>query len=260
MNCVTEELKDPVRNMPRAIILSITTVTLIYIVTNTAYFAVLSKAEILESDAIAVVFGEKAFSFASWLMPLLVALSTMGGLHGSVFTSSRIIFAGARQGHLMSVLHMLNLDHLTPVPSLLFLGLVSALYLSTTEILVLINYSTLIEALFSAMAVSTVLTLRIKFPDLKRPLRIYTFVPVLYLIFSLLFIVLPIRESPLGASIGILILAIGVPVYYATARWKNKPEMYQNVINLFNTITQKITWSVAPTSETEQNLATAEMN
>lgn len=237
--------------MPRAIILSITTITLIYILANIAYFAVLSKEELSASEAFAVTFGEKAFSFATWLMPLLVALSTMGGLNGTIFTSSRVLLAGARQGQLFSAFNMINVDKLTPIPSLIFLGAISSLYLYTTEILALINYMVFIEAIFAALGVSTVLRMRYKEPDRARPLRIYTIVPILYLSFSILLIVLPIWNSPVESAIGILILLTGIPAYYLTAHWKTKPAWYQKSIDSFNSVVQKLTLCVTPSSDAD---------
>lgn len=252
MNCVTEEIKNPVKNIPRAIMISITSITLIYILTNVAYFAILSKDDILSSQAIAVLFGDKVLTFARWLMPLLVALSTMGGLNGSIFASSRILFAGARSGQLFSALSMIHSSYLTPIPAILFLALTSCIYLFTTTIIMeLINYTAFVEATFAALGVSTVLVLRFKFPHLNRPLKIHCLIPILYLLFSLLLIVLPIWTSPIQALIGIAIMLTGIPVYYLTAAWKTKPACYQKAIDKFNLIIQMITKTVAPTTVTE---------
>lgn len=237
--------------MPRAIILSITTITLIYIMANVAYFAVLTQPEMLKSEAIAVTFGEKALNFASWLMPLSVALSTMGGLNGFIFTSSRVLLVGARQGQLFSAFNMINVDKLTPIPSLIFLGAVSSLYLFTTEILALINYMVFIEAMLAALGVSTMLILRYKLPNLERPLKIYTVVPVVYLLFSLLLLILPLWSSPFESAIGIMILLTGIPAYYLTAHWESKPVWYQKSIDNFNLVVQKLTLCVTPTLDVD---------
>lgn len=252
MNCVTEEIKNPVKNIPRAIVISITSVTLIYILTNTAYFAVLTKQEILGSDAIAVLFGEQAFSsLARWLMPLMVALSTMGGLNASIFAASRIYFAAARQGQLFQVLEMIHVKHLTPIASLIFLGFTSAMYLFTTKISFLIEYMTFVEASFAALGVSTMIALRFKMPHLARPLRIPLLVPCVYLTFSAAMLLLPLWSSPVEALIGILITLTGLPVYYLTARWRTKPKLYQTTIDKFNKIAQLLTLSVVPTKDEE---------
>ena len=121
LNFVTEELKDPYRNLPRAIYISLPLVTVVYGLANTAYFAVLSTNEILESNAVAVTFGNRLFGFMSWIMPLSVVCSTFGGLNGGIFASSRLYFVGARSGHLPSFLSMINIDYLTPMPSIVFL-------------------------------------------------------------------------------------------------------------------------------------------
>lgn len=288
LNCVTEELKEPVKTMPKAIILSITSIIFIYTLTNIAYFAVLTRDEILNSSAIAVIFGERVtetfqtillsktdsmemtkgqlnpddlhkqvFNYfalfltnsTKWIMPITVALSTIGGLNGGIFAQSRVLFAGSRQGQLFSTLNMLNINQLTPMPSLIFLGFLTSLYMVTTKILTLINYMVFVDAIFAALSVSTVLKLRYKYPNLERPLKISTFVPILYLIFSLLLIVLPIYTSPIETSMGILILLSGLPVYYLTARWEQKPVLYQRAIDKFNKVTQKLTLSVTPEDE-----------
>lgn len=247
LNCVTEEIKSPIKNIPRAIVLSITSITLIYICTNIAYFAVLTKSEILSADAIAVLFGQKTMaSFAYWLMPLAVALSTMSGLNAGIFYSSRVFYVSSRQGQLFSALHMINLDHLTPVPSLLFLGVISSLYLFTTEILSLINYMVFVEAAFAALGVSTVLMLRYKMPELDRPLRVPILIPVIYLLFSLILLILPIWSSPFETLIGVLICLTAIPVYHVTANWKEKPRLYQCALDKLNDVVQKLTLSVAP--------------
>uniref|UniRef100_A0A8B9V2K7 Large neutral amino acids transporter small subunit 2 n=1 Tax=Anas zonorhyncha TaxID=75864 RepID=A0A8B9V2K7_9AVES len=92
LNYVTEELVEPEKNLPRAIFISIPLVTAVYVLANVAYVTAMSPYELLQSDAVAVTFGEKALGPLAWLMPAAVALSTFGGVNGSLFTSTPPIY------------------------------------------------------------------------------------------------------------------------------------------------------------------------
>ena len=79
LNFVIEELQDPVRNLPRAIGISIILVTVVYTLTNIAFYTTLSVPEVLGSEAVAVRFAEIMYGKFAIIIPIFVAMSTFGG-------------------------------------------------------------------------------------------------------------------------------------------------------------------------------------
>ena len=86
LNFVTEELQEPNKNLPRAIYISLPLVTIIYLLANVSYFAVLTSTEILSSSAVAVTFGNKLFGVMRWIIPFFVACSTFGAVNSGIVT------------------------------------------------------------------------------------------------------------------------------------------------------------------------------
>lgn len=118
---MTEELRDPYKNLPRAIYISLPLVTAIYVLANMAYLAVLTPQQMIASKAIAVTFGDSVLIYGKWLIPILVSVSAFGGLSVHIMTSSRMCFVGARNGHMPAILAHINVNKFTPTPSLIFL-------------------------------------------------------------------------------------------------------------------------------------------
>ena len=89
LNFVIEELQDPVRNLPRAIGISIILVTVVYTLTNIAFYTTLSVPEVLGSEAVAVRFAEIMYGKFAIIIPIFVAMSTFGGEVSGVTQVSR---------------------------------------------------------------------------------------------------------------------------------------------------------------------------
>ncbi|KAH9504888.1 Large neutral amino acids transporter small subunit 2 [Bulinus truncatus] len=220
-------MKDPYKNLPRAIWISLPLVTVIYILANVAYFAVMSPAEMLASDAVAVTFADRTLGVMSWIMPVFVACSTFGSLNGAIFTSSRLFFVGARQGHLPGLLATINIKHMTPLPALLFGCVTSLIMLSSNDIYVLINYASFVETLFIGMSVTGLMILRVTRPDLDRPIRVSLFFPVFYFIICVFLIITPLTTSPKECLMGLVMIATGIPIYMLGVMWEKKPRGFR---------------------------------
>ncbi|GLG95849.1 Y+L amino acid transporter 2 [Gryllus bimaculatus] len=234
LNFVTEELKDPYRNLPRAIWISMPTVTIIYVLANIAYVAVLSQDELLSSSAVAVTFGEKMLGVMSWIMPFSVACSTFGALNGAIFASSRLFFVGARQGHLPQAIALINVKRFTPIPSLVFLCIITLVLLIIKDVYVLINYLSFVEGLFTTFSVSGLLWLRFRKPDMERPIKINIIFPIIFFIICLFLVTFPCYVSPWEVSVGLIMIVSGIPMYFIFIYWQNKPRWIEKASETLN--------------------------
>ncbi|XP_061428143.1 large neutral amino acids transporter small subunit 2-like isoform X1 [Lethenteron reissneri] len=246
LNYVTEELVDPYRNLPRAIFISIPLVTIVYVSANIAYVTAMSPHELLASNAVAVTFGEKLLGPLSMLMPFSVALSTFGGVNGSLFTSSRLFFAGAREGHLPGLLAMIHVERCTPIPALLFTCVTTLLMLLTSDMYTLINYVGFINYLFYGVAVAGLLVLRWTKPDIPRPIKVSVAFPIVYLLFWAFLLIFSLVSEPVVCGVGLAIMLTGVPVYYMAVYWHNKPKCLDSFVECITYLCQKMCVVVYP--------------
>uniref|UniRef100_T1J0Q3 Amino acid permease/ SLC12A domain-containing protein n=1 Tax=Strigamia maritima TaxID=126957 RepID=T1J0Q3_STRMM len=245
LNFVTEELKSPYKNLPRAIGISLPIVILVYVFANLAYFTVLTSNDILASNAVAVTFADKLFGkYLSWLMPVLVAGCTFGGLSVHIFTSARLCFVGARQGHFPTCLALIRVTNLSPVTALIFLGALSLVMLNTSDVFVLINYSSFVESFFVLISVLGLLRLRYTRPKAFRPIKVWIGLPVLFLAVCVFLVITPIFATPKVVGMAVGIILTGIPIYFGTIYWENKPMWFQKSIRALTIWIQKLFLSV----------------
>ncbi|CAK6436907.1 unnamed protein product [Pipistrellus nathusii] len=255
LNYVTEELVDPRKNLPRAIFISIPLVTFVYTFTNIAYFTAMSPQELLASNAVAVTFGEKLLGYFSWVMPVSVALSTFGGINGYLFTSSRLCFSGAREGHLPSLLAMIHVRRCTPIPALLVCYGATAVILLVGDTYTLINYVSFINYLCYGVTILGLLVLRWKRPALHRPIKVNLLVPAAYLVFWAFLLVFSFISEPMVCGVGVIIILTGVPIFFLGVFWRSKPKCVHRLAESMTRLGQELCFVVYPqvAPEEEEN-------
>ncbi|XP_071503837.1 large neutral amino acids transporter small subunit 1-like [Diadema antillarum] len=249
LNYVTEELKDPYRNLPRAIVISVPLVIFVYVMANVAYFTAMSPKELLATEAVAVTFGDKLLGVMAWIMPVSVALSTFGGVNGLLLTGSRIYFVGARIGHLPEAIAMISVSRKTPLPSLIFTCILSLLYLFAQNIGQLINYFSFVTWLATGTSIAGQIYLRYKRPDMARPVKVNIALPVLFLLACIFLTIMGVYAAPIDTLIGAAILLSGIPVYFLGVWWTTKPEWFLLAIQSFTIWMQKLLFCVAEEKE-----------
>ncbi|CAH8505382.1 unnamed protein product [Schistosoma turkestanicum] len=234
LNFLTGEVKNPGRTVPIVIVLSLTLVTLIYVLTNVAYLAVLSPVEVLASEgstAIAVSFAARTMGVVGLIMPILVGASVFGSINGEVFSISRLAFTAGEEGHMPALLSMVNIDRLTPIPSILVVVSLSVVFQMFDDVFYLIELTGFAFSVISAMAVCSLLYIRRTNPELNTSgFKLPVFIPILYLIVDIAIGILAIYQKPTECAISLGVMLLGIPVYLFGVVWKNKPKSMQSLI------------------------------
>merc|ERR1712013_278655 len=138
LNFVIPEMKDPVKDLPKAIAISIVLVIVVYGLTNVAFYTTLNVPEVLGSEAVAAKFAEIMYGPMAFMIPIFVAMSTFGGVNGILLTSSRLFYAGACEGQMPEILSMIQVNKNTPAPAVLSVAALSLVYLTSSNIFALI--------------------------------------------------------------------------------------------------------------------------
>ena len=249
LNIIVEELKNPTRNLPLAIFISISTVTLVYTLTNVAYFTILSPSDLLSSNAVGFTFAAEIFGNFAWTIPLAVALSSFGSLNGSLLAYSRQMFVGAREGHFPALIAMINVRHKTPIPAVLLMAIVTFLFCFVDNIFLLLNFFSFVKWLYCGLAVGGLLYLRIKDPDRPRPYKVNILVAVAFLLTCVFLVIAGVLEAPIDAAIGIAFVVSSIPVYLLTVRPKTLPIWIKDAESNISLFCQKILFVAEETKE-----------
>ncbi|XP_041043365.1 b(0,+)-type amino acid transporter 1 [Carcharodon carcharias] len=196
LNYVTEEIRRPEVNLPRALLISIPLVTLLYVMVNVSYLAAMSPNEMMKSGAVAVTWGNKVLGSWAWIIPLSVILSTFGSVNGSFFTGGRSCYVAAREGSLPDILSMAHVHRLTPLPALAFIAFIAVIMVIPGDFASIVNYFSFIAWIFYSLTFAALLKLKIKKPHLHRSFKVPMLVQVFLLIISVSLVLTPVIGNP----------------------------------------------------------------
>jgi len=219
---VASEVKDPRRNLPRALIGGSLAVMVIYLLANIAYFLVLSPETIAGHKLVAAEMMRRiqGQAGANWVS-IAAMISIFAALNGSILTGARVPYAMARDGAFFRSVAQVHPQFRTPGVSIMWLSLWSCLLVLSGRYDQLYTYVIFSSWILYAMATASVIVLRKKRPDLARPYRTlgYPIVPVLFVATAILLEVFTLKQSPRESIAGIVLILLGLPFYFY---WKRR--------------------------------------
>jgi APA family basic amino acid/polyamine antiporter len=220
------EIRDPARNVPRALGLCTLIVTAAYMLVNTAYLRALPIAQMQGVTRIAETAATALFGpIGATLIAAAVALSTFGSTHGSILAGARVYYAMAKDQLFFSSAAAVHRRFHTPHVSLWWQGAWSALLALSGTFDQLFTFTMFAAILMYAASTAAVFRLRRRRPELPRPYRTwgYPWMPLAYLAALLLLAGNTLSERPLESLAGLGLLALGVPIYFYWTRSSPSP-------------------------------------
>jgi len=224
---VAGEVKEPGRNIPRAILGSMFLIIVLYVIAQVAYFYVLDPTTIasvstnssVAKTVVSMFFGGNAASVATGaavaFFTVGLMLSSLGTLHTSLMSAARIPYRMAKEGMLFKTFGTTSVNHV-PVSSVLLAGALAAVMALIGSFDTLTDYVVFAMWLFYALITATIFVYRRKFPHIERPYRAwgYPVVPVVFLLVAAWLIYRTIMDSPKQAVTGIVLILVGIPFYW----------------------------------------------
>lgn len=222
LNTVAEEIKDPKRNLPFAIIVSLFGVTLIYVLFNLAVYRSLPAAEIaqmmeegnlyLGNEVINRFLGKAGV----WLVLICMSIGIVGSANVNTLCDPRTYYAMAKQGYFFKPFGHLDPRHGVPTYGIIFnscMAIVLVIFNSLQDLTDMLIFAT---SILNLMTIVGVLRIRKKYPDLERPYKVWGG-KVTIVLTSIFYVILMVNEfidAPKVGIIGCGVMLLGVPVYY----------------------------------------------
>jgi APA family basic amino acid/polyamine antiporter len=226
---IAGEVENPKRNIPLGLFFGVCIVTLIYVLANVAYLCLLPLEGSVNAQTVAeqgimfaqkdrvgtaslfVVFGD----IAKYLMAALIMVSTFGCNNGLILAGSRLFQSMAKDGLFFKSTAKLNKFNV-PARAMTFQGIWASLLCLSGSYGDLLDYCTFSSLIFYIITIAGLFVLRKKMPDAERPYKAfgYPIIPALYIVLTTLICVDLLVYKTFNCGMGLLIIALGVPVYY----------------------------------------------
>lgn len=223
---IAGEIKNPKRNIGLSLFLGTLIVTIIYVSANVMYTAVLPLQEIAsaEKDRVAVAASHVIFGNAGTIIiALMIMVSTFGCNNGLILAGARVYYTMAKDGLFFKQAGELN-KFAVPQWSLWVQCIIACLWSVSGKYGQLLDMISFVVVLFYMLTIGGIFILREKRPDIERPYKAfgYPLLPIMYIVMGLAFCALLIVFKPEFTWPGLIIVLIGIPVYYLAVASKKK--------------------------------------
>jgi APA family basic amino acid/polyamine antiporter len=216
---MAEEIRDPGRNVPRALLLGTVAVIAIYGLLNVLYLFVIPIGELatLGGRSILDVVGDRLLGErAGDIMAIVAVISLAAGINAWTFAGPRVYFAMARDNAFFKSAARVHPTYKTPAASILAQAGLAIMLVLTGSLDSIANYVGFAITLFAGTAVAAVFVLRAREPNAPRPFKAlgYPWTPAIFVLVSLAIVVNALYSDPVVSGTGALVIAAGIPLYF----------------------------------------------
>ena len=216
-----EEVEEPARTLPRALLTGCLIVTALYVLANVSYLNVLPFPAIQHApeDRVATAAATELFGpGAAAATALAIMVSTFGCVNGLILSGARVCFAMARDGLFFLALSRVNRSAV-PGNALWAQAAWSAVLVLSGSYSALLKYVISVDILFFVLLVVAVVVLRVRRPEWPRPFRApaYPWLPLAYAAAGTALIAILLGANPRNTWPGYALVLAGIPVYFAWA-------------------------------------------
>jgi APA family basic amino acid/polyamine antiporter len=216
------EMRDPGRDLPRALLAGTATVMLVYLALNFVYFYGASVDELAGKVEVGLVASENLFGpIGAGFVVAVLAVSLLASASAMTVVGPRVYYALGQDFGPLAFLARVNPTTGTPVAALTLQAAVTSVLIVMGRVDQIQQYAGFTLSLMATLAVSCVIVLRVRAPDLPRPFRVwgYPFTPLLFIGVSLWMMVWAFRGRPTESLLGLLTVALGCVLYLLAFRF-----------------------------------------
>lgn len=216
------EMKDPGKDLPKAIVGGISIVMAVYIVINLAYLWVAPASELAQATAPAALVAQRIFgNIGGKIVTVGILISVFGALNGYLLTGPRVAYTLAVKKTLPASDSLAKLNKGgVPANSIWLIAVLASIYALTGQFNLLTDLTVFTIWIFYVLTFIGVIKLRKDRPELQRPYKVplYPIIPAIAIIGGLFVIINQLLTATLIALGGIIITLIGIPVYSITSK------------------------------------------